>query len=164
MRFSESFTSTQVIQHKLARLSHEELFQEKQGKWSVIKHLYHCWMVERGVLAYIKLKTQDSTALVSVSVTTRFKFAFFFATLRLGVLKINAPAVVQKFPIEMSIADLMSKWDATRKQADAFFLDFPDDDAKKGIFRHVFIGRLDKKLTQQFIRLHLSHHLRLCQL
>ena len=64
----------------------------------------------------------------------------------------------------MSIADLMSKWDATRKQADAFFLDFPDDDAKKGIFRHVFIGRLDKKLTQQFIRLHLSHHLRLCQL
>ena len=100
MRFSESFTSTQVIQHKLARLSHKELFQEKQGKWSVIKHLYHCWMVERGVLAYIKLKTQDSTAMVSVSVTTRFKFAFFFATLRLGVLKINAPAVVQNFPLK----------------------------------------------------------------
>ena len=164
MRFSESFSSLHSIAEKLASLSHAELHQAQQGKWSVLQHLYHCWMVERGVLAYIKLKTQDPSALVRVSVVTRLKFTIFFTTLRLGVLKVNAPNVVQKFPSEMSIADLLSKWQNTREQADAFFLDFAEHNAKKGIFRHVFIGRLNKRLTQQFIRLHLRHHLRLCRL
>lgn len=164
MRFSESFTSLHSIEQKLAGLSHTELHQAKQGKWSVIQHLYHCWMVERGVLAYIKLKTQDPSALVRVSVVTRLKFTFFFTTLRLGILKVNAPEVVQKFPSEMSTADLILKWQKTREQADAFFVDFPENDAKKGIFRHVFIGRLNKRLTKQFIQLHLCHHLRLCRL
>lgn len=164
MRFTKSFTSLQLIQHKLAGFSHTELHQEQQGKWSVLQHLYHCWMVERGVLAYIKLKTQNPSTLVRVSAVTRLKFAFFFITLRIGVLKIKAPDVVQQFPLEMSTADLMSKWEKTRSQADAFFIDFPEHDAKKGIFKHVFIGRINKKLTQQFIRLHLRHHLRLCRL
>ena len=164
MRFTESFTPLHLIQHKLAGLSKTELHLAPQGKWSVLQHLYHCWMVERGVLAYIKLKTQDPSALVPVSVVTRLKFAFFFVALRVGVLKIKAPDVVQQFPLEMSTADLMSKWEKTRSQADAFFLDFPEHDAKKGIFKHVFIGRINKKLTQQFLRLHLRHHLRLCRL
>lgn len=164
MRFTKSFTSLQLIQYKLAGLSHTELHHEQQGKWNVLQHLYHCWMVERGVLAYIKLKTQNPSTLVRVSSLTRLKFAFFFLSLRIGVLKIKAPDVVQQFPLEMSIADLMSKWEKTRSQADAFFIDFPDHDAKKGIFKHVFIGRINKKLTQQFIRLHLRHHLRLCRL
>ena len=164
MRFTESFTPLHLIQHKLAGLSKTELHLAPQGKWSVLQHLYHCWMVERGVLAYIKLKTQDPSALVPVSVVTRLKFAFFFVTLRVGVLIIKAPDVVQQFPLEMSTADLMSKWEKTRSQADAFFLDFPKHDAKKGIFKHVFIGRINKKLTQQFLRLHLRHHLRICRL
>ena len=164
MRFSEFFTSLHSIEQKLASLSYTELHQAQQGKWSVLQHLYHCWMVERGVLAYIKLKTQDPSALVRISTITRLKFAFFFTTLRLGVLKVNAPNVVQKFPSDMSPSDLISKWEKTREQADAFFLDFAKHNAKKGIFRHVFIGRLNKRLTQQFIRLHLRHHLRLCRL
>lgn len=164
MRFTESFSSLHSIQQKLTALSHAELHQIQQGKWSILQHLYHCWMVERGVLAYIKLKTQDPSALASVTVITRLKFAVFFTSLRVGVLKIKAPDVVQKFPPEMSIADLISRWEKTRTEADNFFLEFPEHLAKKGIFRHVFIGRINKRLTQEFIRLHLRHHLRLCRL
>jgi hypothetical protein len=121
-------------------------------------------MVERGVLAYIKLKTQDPTALVDVLVQTRLKFTIFFIALRLGVLKVKAPDVVQKFPNEMSSVDLLDKWKKTRQEADAFFVNLPDNFAQKGVFKHMYIGRLNKGLTQKFIRLHLRHHLRLCRL
>ncbi len=164
MQFTESFTPLHSIQQKLTGLSYAELHQIQQGKWNILQHLYHCWMVERGVLAYIKLKTQDPSALAPVTVVTFLKFAFFFASLRLGILKIKAPEVVQKFPIKMSTVDLISRWEKTRKEADDFFLEFPAHLAKKGIFRHMFIGRLNKTLTQKFIRLHLRHHLRLCRL
>ncbi len=164
MRFTESFTPLHVIQQKLARLSHAELHQSQQGKWNILQHLYHCWMVERGVLAYIKLKTQDPTALVDVLVQTRLKFTIFFIALRLGVLKVKAPDVVQKFPNEMSSVDLLDKWKKTRQEADAFFVNLPDNFAQKGVFKHMYIGRLNKGLTQKFIRLHLRHHLRLCRL
>lgn len=164
MRFTESFTPLKVIQQKLARLSHAELHQSQQGKWNILQHLYHCWMVERGVLAYIKLKTQDPTALVDVLVQTRLKFTIFFIALRLGVLKVKAPDVVQKFPNEMSSVDLLDKWKKTRQEADAFFVNLPDNFAQKGVFKHMYIGRLNKGLTQKFIRLHLRHHLRLCRL
>lgn len=164
MRFTESFTPLNVIQQKLARLSHAELHQSQQGKWNILQHLYHCWMVERGVLAYIKLKTQDPTALVDVLVQTRLKFTIFFIALRLGVLKVKAPDVVQKFPNEMSSVDLLDKWKKTRQEADAFFVNLPDNLAQKGVFKHMYIGRLNKGLTQKFIRLHLRHHLRLGRL
>tara|TARA_X000000950_G_scaffold32032_1_gene34579 strand:+ start:8986 stop:9480 length:495 start_codon:yes stop_codon:yes gene_type:complete len=164
MRFTESFTPLNVIQQKLARLSHAELHQSQQGKWNILQHLYHCWMVERGVLAYIKLKTQDPTALVDVLVQTRLKFTIFFIALRLGVLKVKAPDVVQKFPNEMSSVDLLDKWKKTRQEADAFFVNLPDNFAQKGVFKHMYIGRLNKGLTQKFIRLHLRHHLRLGRL
>lgn len=164
MRFTESFTPLHVIQQKLARLSHAELHQSQQGKWNILQHLYHCWMVERGVLAYIKLKTQDPTALVDVLVQTRLKFTIFFIALRLGVLKVKAPDVVQKFPNEMSSVDLLDKWKKTRQEADAFFVNLPDNFAQKGVFKHMYIGRLNKGLTQKFIRLHLRHHLRLGRL
>ena len=164
MHFTDPFLSLVVIKNKLDAFSEVDLHKVAHGKWSVLQHLYHCWMVERGVLAYIKLKTQNPDALVDVSFLTRIKFVFFFTTLRLGALKVNAPEVVQKFPKQMSAADLINKWQQTREEANAFFLDFSKIDADKGIFRHVFIGRMNKKMTQTFIKLHLRHHLRLCNL
>jgi hypothetical protein len=164
MRFTDVFMPLHLIKQKLDVYSNSDLFQVQHGKWNVMQHLYHCWLVEKGVLAYIKLKTQEPNDLVRVSLRTRLKFIFFFGVLRLGILKVNAPTVVQQFPTDMSVNDLMDKWENTRKEADEFFLDFPHQLAKKGIFRHVFIGRINKKLTQKFIRLHLRHHARLCRL
>ena len=51
-----------------------------------------------------------------------------------------------------------------REEADLFFADFPEATAHKGIFKHMFIGRLNKTLSQKFIKLHLAHHLKLCGL
>lgn len=164
MYFTEPFPPLISIKHKLDAFSEFELHKVAHGKWSVLQHLYHCWMVEQGVLAYIKLKTQNPDALAGVLLLTRIKFAFFFTALRLGVLKVNAPDVVQKFPKQMSADDLINKWQRTRKEADTFFLNFSKINASKGIFRHVFIGRMNKKMTQKFIELHLRHHLRLCNL
>ena len=45
-----------------------------------------------------------------------------------------------------------------------FFVNLPDNFAQKGVFKHMYIGRLNKGLTQKFIRLNLRHHLRLCRL
>lgn len=134
------------------------------GKWSILQHLYHCWLVERGVLAYIKLKTQDSNALERVRILTRLRFSLFFIILKLGLLKVKAPRVVETFPENMTRQDLFKKMYKTREEADLFFADLPEATARKGIFKHMFIGRLNKTLTQKFIKLHLVHHLKLCGL
>ena len=162
--FSSRFVSIEALQQKLAAHTDAALLTPIDGKWSVLQHLYHCWLVERGVLAYIKLKTQDPDGLEQVRLLTRLRFFFFFTILKVGLLKVKAPKVVQTFPENMNQQDLFERLAKTREEADLFFADFPEATAHKGIFKHVFIGRLNKALSQKFIRLHLAHHLKLCGL
>ena len=125
--------------------------KSNSGAWSILQHLYDCWMVERGVMGYVKLKIQDISLLKNVSIITRFKFFFFFGVLRLKLLKIKAPTVVQTFPEGISVMDLLDKWEKTREEAAMFFDALPKEVSSKGIFKHAFIGRLILKLTQTFI-------------
>ena len=162
--FSSRFVSIDILQQKLVVYSDATLLTPINGKWSILQHLYHCWLVERGVLAYIKLKTQDSNALERVRILTRLRFSLFFIILKLGLLKVKAPRVVETFPENMTRQDLFKKMYKTREEADLFFADLPEATARKGIFKHMFIGRLNKTLTQKFIKLHLVHHLKLCGL
>lgn len=162
--FSSRFVSIDILQQKLAVYSDATLLTPINGKWSILQHLYHCWLVERGVLAYIKLKTQDPNALERVRILTRLRFSLFFIILKLGLLKVKAPRVVETFPENMTRQDLFKKMYKTREEADLFFADLPEATVRKGIFKHVFIGRLNKTLTQKFIKLHLVHHLKLCGL
>ena len=162
--FIKPFVPLNRIEFLLNKYSPEELLKSNSGAWSILQHLYHCWMVERGVLGYVKLKTQDISLLETVSIITRFKFFFFFALLRLKLLKVKAPTVVQTFPEDISVMDLLDKWGKNREEAAVFFDALPKKVSSKGIFKHVFIGRLNLKLTQKFIQWHLQHHLRLCKL
>jgi uncharacterized damage-inducible protein DinB len=162
--FSNSFVSTEALQQKLSAYSDEDLQVPIEGKWSVLQHLYHCWLVERGVLAYIKLKTQDLQALKNVRLLTRLRFSLFFTLIKLGLLKVKAPKIVEAFPENMDQKDLYERLSKTREEADLFFAALPETAARKGIFKHLFIGRLNKSLTQKFIKLHLEHHLKLCGL
>ena len=162
--FSSRFVSIDILEQKLAVYSDVALLTPINEKWSILQHLYHCWLVERGVLAYIKLKTQDSNALERVRILTRLRFSLFFIILKLGLLKVKAPRVVETFPENMTRQDLFKKMYKTREEADLFFADLPEATARKGIFKHMFIGRLNKTLTQKFIKLHLAHHLKLCGL
>lgn len=164
MNFTSPFVSLHSLKTVLSKLSESDLHNPTIGKWSVLQHLYHCWMVERGVLAYVKLKTQDPSALVTIKSITRLKFFFFFTTLKLRLLRINAPEVVQTFPSKMDIEDLLHRWNNTRTEADTFFSALDKQICSKGIFKHMFIGRMNKKMTQSFIQSHLKHHLRLCKL
>ena len=162
--FSSRFVSIEVLQQKLASHTDVALLAPIDGKWSVLQHLYHCWLVERGVLAYVKLKTQDPDALEHLRLLTRLRFFFFFTILKLGLLKVKAPKVVQAFPENMNRQDLFERLAKTREEADLFFSNLPAATAQKGIFKHLFIGRLNKTLSQKFIKLHLTHHLKLCGL
>ena len=158
------YPSLDQLQECTAQLSDAALLAPINHKWTILQHLYHCWMVERGVLAYIKLKTQDPSALVAVQFKTRLKFYLFFVLLRLGWLRVQAPQVVQEFPEEMNREDLFERWKNTRDEWRLFLANVPAEIASKGIFKHVFIGRLNKRLAISFLTQHLTHHLRLCAL
>lgn len=162
--FSSRFVSIAALQQKLAAYSDEALAAPIEGKWSILQHLYHCWLVERGVLAYIKLKTQAPDALEQIRLLTRLRFFFFFTILKLGLLKVKAPKIVEVFPENMNRKDLFERLSKTREEADLFFIALSEATARKGIFKHVFIGRLNKRLSQKFIKLHLEHHLKFCGL
>lgn len=162
--FSSLFVSIDTLQQKLAVYSDETLLAPIDGKWSILQHLYHCYLVERGVLAYIKLKTQDPDSLEHIRLLTRLRFFFFFTILKLRLLKVKAPKIVEVFPENMNRKDLFECLAKTREEADLFFADFTEATAHRGIFKHMFIGRLNKTLSQKFIKLHLAHHLKLCGL
>jgi hypothetical protein len=80
------------------------------------------------------------------------------------LLKVKALKIVEVFPENMNRQDLFERLTKTREEANLFFSDFPEATARKGIFKHMFIGRLNKTLSQKFIKLHLAHHLKLCGL
>ena len=64
----------------------------------------------------------------------------------------------------MNRNDLFESWKNTRDEWQLLLTNLPDEIASKGIFKHVYIGRLNKGLALSFLTQHLAHHLRLCAL
>jgi len=141
----------------ISNLSLDDLNNKSCG-WSILQHLYHCFLVESLANQYIAKKILYPETITNVSLLTYFKSFLTPFVWKLGY-KAKAPKITATFPNEIDLDKLNLNWIETRKCFEELITKLYDLNLeKKGFFRHPIIGRINLKLTLSFYDFHYNHH------
>jgi hypothetical protein len=141
----------------ISNLSLDDLNNKSQG-WSILQHLYHCYLVESLVNQYIAKKILYPETINKVSLLTYLKSFLIPFVWKFGY-KAKAPKITATFPKEIDINKLNLNWIETRDFFDDLISKLYDLKLeKKGFFRHPLFGRINLKLTLSFYDFHFNHH------
>jgi len=141
----------------ISNLSLDDLNNKSQG-WSILQHLYHCYLVESLANQYIAKKILYPETINKVSLLTYFKSFLTPFVWKLGY-KAKAPKITATFPKEIDVDKLNFNWIETREFFDDLISKLYDLKLeKKGFFRHPLFGRINLKLTLSFYDFHFNHH------
>ena len=143
--------------NSISKLSLIELNNKSYG-WSILQHLYHCWLVESLAKQYINKKILYPETINNVSLITYFKSFLTPFVWKLGY-KAKAPKITATFPKQIDVNELNLNWIETRVYFDDLTYKLYDLNLeKKGFFRHPLLGRINLKLTLSFYNFHFNHH------
>ena len=143
----------------ISKLSLLDLNNQSQG-WSILQHLYHCWLVEHLTEKYIRNKILNPTLITRVPITSYIRFFLLQVFLRLGY-KTNAPKPTSIFPDTLDLNKLNLDWSNSRESLDNLIYKLHELKLEnKGFFRHPIIGRINLRLTLNFFNFHFYHHQR----
>ena len=141
----------------ISNLSLVDLNNKSQG-WSILQHLYHCYLVESLANQYIAKKILYPETINKVSLLTYLKSFLIPFVWKFGY-KAKAPKITATFPKEIDINKLNLNWIETREFFDDLISKLYDLKLeKKGFFRHPLFGRINLKLTLSFYDFHFNHH------
>lgn len=141
----------------ISNLSLDDLNNKSYG-WSILQHLYHCYLVESLANQYIAKKILYPETINKVSLLTYFKSFLTPFVWKFGY-KAKAPKITATFPKEIDINKLNLNWIETRQCFDDLTSKLCDLKLeKKGFFRHPFLGRINLKLLLSFYDFHFNHH------
>jgi len=141
----------------ISKLSLAELNNKSHG-WSILQHLYHCWLVESLAKQYITKKILYPESINNVSVVTYFRSFLIQFIWKLGY-KAKAPKITANFPEDIDLNKLNSDWVESRESFDELISKLHELKLEnKGFFRHPFIGRINLRLTLSFFNFHFNHH------
>ena len=141
----------------ISNLSLDDLNNKSQG-WSILQHLYHCYLVESLANQYIAKKILYPETINKVSLLTYLKSFLTPFVWKFGY-KAKAPKITATFPKEIDINKLNLNWIETREFFDDLISKLYDLKLeKKGFFRHPLFGRINLKLTLSFYDFHFNHH------
>ena len=141
----------------ISNLSLDDLNNKSHG-WSILQHLYHCYLVESLANQYIAKKILYPKTINKVSLITYFKSFLTPFVWKLGY-KAKAPKITATFPKEIDVDKLNLNWIETRESFDDLTSKLYDLKLeKKGFFRHPVLGRINLKLTLSFYDFHFNHH------
>jgi hypothetical protein len=141
----------------ISNLSLDDLNNKSQG-WSILQHLYHCYLVESLANQYIAKKILYPETINKVSLLTYFKSFLTPFVWKFGY-KAKAPKITATFPKEIDVNKLNLNWIETREFFDDLISKLYDLKLeKKGFFRHPLFGRINLKLTLSFYDFHFNHH------
>ena len=145
-----------LIKSNLELIDH----QPKPHKWSIGQHLYHLWLSESSIEAYIRKKTSYPDKLVSVSSFTGIKSHILLIVPKLGI-KLKAPRmIVDPIPKKVNLSELEIKWRTSRESFVTLLDELDHQTLKKAIFKHPFLGRINMDMTLDFMLFHSRHHYR----
>jgi hypothetical protein len=141
----------------ISNLSLVDLNNKSQG-WSILQHLYHCYLVESLANQYIAKKILYPETINKVSLLTYLKSFLIPFVWKFGY-KAKAPKITATFPKEIDVNKLNLNWIETREFFDDLISKLYDLKLeKKGFFRHPLFGRINLKLTLSFYDFHFNHH------
>ena len=141
----------------ISNLSLDDLNNQSHG-WSILQHLYHCYLVESLANQYIAKKILYPETINNVSLIAYFKSFLTPFVWKLGY-KAKAPKITATFPKQIDVNKLNLNWIESRGSFDELIsklhqLKLED----KAFFRHPLIGRINLKLTLSFYDFHFNHH------
>lgn len=141
----------------ISNLSLDDLNNKSYG-WSILQHLYHCYLVESLANQYIAKKILYPETINNVSLIAYFKSFLTPFVWKLGY-KAKAPKITATFPKQIDVNKLNLNWIETRVYFDDLTSKLYDLNLeKKGFFRHPVLGRINLKLTLSFYDFHFNHH------
>ena len=131
--------------------------QPRPGKWNILEILTHLFTAEKLTLQYMKKKSLGINELDNSGLYEKLKVHVFKISQALP-LHYNAPKSVVSNTVVIPFADLEQQWDELRQELKFFLKAIPDEQLKKKIYKHPFLGRLDVNQALIVTREHFSHH------
>ena len=158
----ERFAALEVERHQLlgnlAKYGAKQLEQVPgPGQWSAAQVIVHFAVVEEGLLAYLRKKTQYGGH-GPVGASAPFRLALLNLALR-SPLKFKAPALVAHAP-QVSMAEAQDRWERARADLYEAFGALPDEALGHGLIKHPSAGRFTPRQGLSFISAHIGHHKR----
>lgn len=141
----------------------DEILNRKtaNGGWSALQTMHHLVLTEELSLAYIKKKMGFNPSFEPAGLGARWRGFLLWFTLN-SPLKFKAPKTVgdEHLPDRTTLAEIRTRWQKTRADWQAFFLQMPDELAGMAIYKHPRAGRLGWPQTMAFLETHFKRHLK----
>ena len=119
----------------------------------------HLTKSERGVLSYIRKKTQDPAALPQSGLMPWLRVGALYIGIR-SPFKFKAPKGLDDLPESSDFASMSLTWAEIRDDWRGFIDAFPPTLRDRVIFRHPFVGLLGPTQVLFFMNEHLLNHSR----
>lgn len=127
--------------------------------WSINQVVVHLAKAERGILGYIRKKTQDPEALEPVGLMSGIRLAMI-TTAFWSPFRIKAPKGLSDLPESSDFQAISLDWAAVREDWRAFVGSFPEALRGKLVFRHPYVGMMSPEHTIGFMNQHVLNHTR----
>lgn len=130
-----------------------------QAKWSVHEILAHLVSAEKLSVQYITKKKLGIDKAGNTGLIEELKMSVLKISQRLP-LRFKAPQpVVAATASYSNLDDLVGDWNVTRENFKMLLEEIREDQLKKKIYKHFFVGRLNVMHAVLFLREHVNHHL-----
>ena len=143
----------------LSKYSNEEInLKPNLKKWSIGENMYHLWLSETSIEKYIRKKTSYPDTLVDVNPIARLKLSILYFIFFIGI-KFKAPKIlVDPIPRNIDLEELKKKWLESRKSFKTLIERLDEKDLNKGVLKHPLVGRINMKMTLDFLFYHFKNH------
>jgi hypothetical protein len=121
--------------------------------------MYHLWLSETSIEKYIRKKTSYPDTLVKVNPIARLKLSILYFIFFIGI-KFKAPKIlVDPIPNNVDLEELKKKWLESRKSFKMLIECLDKNDLlNKGVLKHPLVGRINMKMTLDFLFYHFKNH------
>ena len=144
----------------LSKYSNEQInLKPNLKKWSIGENMYHLWLSESSIEKYIRKKTSYPDTLVKVNPIARLKLSILYFIFFIGI-KFKAPKIlVDPIPNNVDLEELKKKWLESRKSFKMLIESLDKNDLlNKGVLKHPLVGRINMKMTLDFLFYHFKNH------
>lgn len=146
-----------LLQH-LNSLSDDVLYFKAQAdKWSIVEVIEHLVMAEENMLAQLTDVTSAQTLDPQDRSAKNYHIVIKVMTKDIPV---DVPDKSMEPHGQISLAELLVRWDDTRKKTRAYINGIDSEKVGDLVYRHPFAGPLDMAETLRFIDVHFDNHMR----
>jgi hypothetical protein len=157
-RWEQLQASKQALESAIANSTCDAHFQPADG-WSIAQVVEHLIASEGGTLGYMKKKSSGGwDALEEATAEHHEKSRAINARLESDE-RYKAPDVLPEPGNSTSLQDLLQKWNALRRELEAFLVTLDVTHFNKLVFRQPSAGMLTILHALEFMDAHLRHHL-----